>query len=223
MSLRAKAQARLSTSSVINDDAAAAYASSAAAVAEARTSISEAARSIRVVLAKGLAGRNGKTSTSASKKENDPGGGAPLVRKFQEAKADMAEQDKVIATLRSMLRRGGGENGKTEKEIDNEIDTALFKGVDMNVHGAGGLPAIAPGASRELLMRELRSLKVREDASCACMPPARRANRRRRRRKRRGEKCRCCCFSLLTVFFPSLHHACMEQTPLPSPAGQGVD
>lgn len=161
MSLRAKVSARLTTSSVKDDDGGAADAVAvSSAAAAARASISEAARSIRLVLAKGLAGRSGRSSTA--RKENDePGGGAPLVRRFRELQADRAEQDKVIAALRSMLR----DKGVSDSRVDQAVDAALFKGVDMKAHdaaaSAGGLPVIAPGASRELLMRELRNLKVR--------------------------------------------------------------
>ena len=189
-----------------DDDDDDAPASSAVAQTVA-TSVAEAARSIRVVLAKGLAGRT--SSKSKSSKENDePSGGAPLLRRFRELQTDREEQDKVIDALRSLLR----DKGEQDSRIDQQVDAALFRGIDMK--GGGGLPAIAHGASRELLLRELRNLKVR-DASRAlvaevfvsCRTPIGApfivlvvaARKRKRKRDRRTVVPSRCC--IVVVFF----------------------
>lgn len=114
-----------------------------------RVSLANAARDIRAVLARGLASRK-----DAPTKENDaPRSGAPLLAKFRAAQADLAEQDKVISALRAMLRGGGA----PDDAIDRWIDRHLFPGVDTSEGHEG---VIAPGASRELLAREIRHLKV---------------------------------------------------------------
>jgi hypothetical protein len=115
-----------------------------------RVSLANAARDIRSVLARGLASRK-----DAPAKENDaPRSGAPLLAKFRAAQADLAEQDKVISALRAMLRGGGA----PDDAIDRCIDRHLFPGVDTSEGHEG---VIAPGASRELLAREIRHLKAR--------------------------------------------------------------
>ena len=114
-----------------------------------RVSLANAARDIRAVLARGLASRK-----DAPTKENDaPRSGAPLLAKFRAAQMDLAEQDKVISALRAMLRGGGA----PDDAIDRWIDRHLFPGVDTSEGHEG---VIAPGASRELLAREIRHLKV---------------------------------------------------------------
>ena len=137
-----------------------------------RVSLANAARDIRAVLARGLASRK-----DASAKENDaPRSGAPLLAKFRAAQADLAEQDKVISALRAMLRGGGA----PDDAIDRWIDRHLFPGVDTSEGHEG---VIAPGASRELLAREIRHLKARSrpraDPRAPAPPP--RASRPRAR------------------------------------------
>ena len=90
-------------------------------------------------------------------------GSSGLLRKFREAQADRAEADKTVAALRSMLLA----RGETDGSIDATIDEVLFKGLKgaHGVPGRGEAPTVAFGASRELLMRELRSMRARAAAS----------------------------------------------------------
>ena len=129
----------------------------AAAPADPPSALLEAARSIRAVLARGLSARRAPTAAS---KENAsvPSAGSPLLAKFRALQTDVAEQDKVVAALRGMLRRGGA----PDAAIDACIDKALFPGVDppSTRRSATVADAIAPGASRELLMREVRALRA---------------------------------------------------------------
>ena len=134
----------------------------AAAPADPPSALLEAARSIRAVLARGLSARRAPTAAS---KENAsvPSAGSPLLAKFRALQTDVAEQDKVVAALRGMLRRGGA----PDAAIDACIDKALFPGVDppSTRRSATVADAIAPGASRELLAREIRALRAERDAA----------------------------------------------------------
>ena len=97
----------------------------AAAPADPPSALLEAARSIRAVLARGLSARRAPTAAS---KENAsvPSAGSPLLAKFRALQTDVAEQDKVVAALRGMLRRARA----PDAAIDACIDKALFPGVD---------------------------------------------------------------------------------------------
>ena len=153
----------------------------AARLAEAdamKVALADAARSIRAVLAKGLAprepgqakpgGRVIRESDPSSSKENRGSNvvrteetpeerNAPLLAKFRRAQADRAEQDKVIAAMRGLLRRAGA----TPEMIDRAVDRELFPGVE----NPSDESVVAPGSSRELLMREVRRLRAREKAA----------------------------------------------------------
>ena len=68
-----------------------------------------------------------RAPTAASKENASvPSAGSPLLAKFRALQTDVAEQDKVVAALRGMLRRGGA----PDAAIDACIDKALFPGVD---------------------------------------------------------------------------------------------
>ena len=149
----------------------------AARLAEAdamKVALADAARSIRAVLAKGLAPREpgqakpGGRIIRESSKENRGANvvgteetpeerNAPLLAKFRRAQADRAEQDKVIAAMRGLLRRAGA----TPEMIDRAVDRELFPGVE----NPSDESVVAPGSSRELLMREVRRLRAREKAA----------------------------------------------------------
>ena len=149
----------------------------AARLAEAdamKVALADAARSIRAVLAKGLAPREsgqakpGGRIIRESSKENRGSNvvgteetpeerNAPLLAKFRRAQADRAEQDKVIAAMRGLLRRAGA----TPEMIDRAVDRELFPGVE----NPSDESVVAPGSSRELLMREVRRLRAREKAA----------------------------------------------------------
>ena len=130
--------------------------------------------SIRAVLAKGLAPREsgqakpGGRIIRESSKENRGANvvgteetpeerNAPLLAKFRRAQADRAEQDKVIAAMRGLLRRAGA----SPEMIDRAVDRELFPGVE----NPSDESVVAPGSSRELLMREVRRLRAREKAA----------------------------------------------------------
>ena len=149
----------------------------AARLAEAdamKVALADAARSIRAVLAKGLAPResgqakHGGRIIRESSKENRGANvagteetpeerNAPLLAKFRRAQADRAEQDKVIAAMRGLLRRAGA----SPEMIDRAVDRELFPGVE----NPSDESVVAPGSSRELLMREVRRLRAREKAA----------------------------------------------------------
>ena len=149
----------------------------AARLAEAdamKVALADAARSIRAVLAKGLAPREqgqakpGGRIIRESSKENRGSNvvgteetpeerNAPLLAKFRRAQADRAEQDKVIAAMRGLLRRAGA----SPEMIDRAVDRELFPGVE----NPSDESVVAPGSSRELLMREVRRLRAREKAA----------------------------------------------------------
>ena len=44
--------------------------------------------------------------------------GAPLLRKFKEAQADRAEQDRVVGALRAMLRDSGLPDARVDTAVD---------------------------------------------------------------------------------------------------------
>ncbi len=149
----------------------------AARLAEAdamKVALADAARSIRAVLAKGLAPREpgqakpGGRIIRESSKENRGANvvgteetpeerNAPLLAKFRRAQADRAEQDKVIAAMRGLLRRAGA----SPEMIDRAVDRELFPGVE----NPSDESVVAPGSSRELLMREVRRLRARDKAA----------------------------------------------------------
>ena len=144
--------------------------------AEARAVALESASRIRHLLAKGLAPR-----PRAGAKENDSPASSPsvLLTKFRALQTDLAERDKTVEALKDMLRRGGA----PETAIDRHVAKHLFPGVDVSVIGATPVAAsaatgtssvelgtdarrgnplgIVPGASRELMEREIRSLRAR--------------------------------------------------------------
>ena len=144
--------------------------------AEARAVALESASRIRHLLAKGLAPR-----PRAGAKENDSPASSPsvLLTKFRALQTDLAERDKTVEALKDMLRRGGA----PETAIDRHVAKHLFPGVDVSAIGATPVAAsaatgtssvelgtdarrgnplgIVPGASRELMEREIRSLRAR--------------------------------------------------------------
>ena len=150
---------------------------------EARAVALESASRIRLLLAKGLAPR-----PRAGAKENDTPSSSPsgLLAKFRALQTDLAERDKTVEALKDMLRRGGA----PETAIDRHVAKHLFPGVDVSAFGGGDVSAgaksargeivsphakssvredarrgnplgIVPGASRELMEREIRSLRAR--------------------------------------------------------------
>ncbi len=144
--------------------------------AEARAVALESASRIRHLLAKGLAPR-----PRAGAKENDSPASSPsvLLTKFRALQTDLAERDKTVEALKDMLRRGGA----PETAIDRHVAKHLFPNVDVSAIGATTVAAsaatgtssveldtdarrgnplgIVPGASRELMEREIRSLRAR--------------------------------------------------------------
>ena len=139
--------------------------------AEARAVALESASRIRHLLAKGLAPR---PRTGA--KENDTPSASPsvLLAKFRALQTDLAERDKTVEALKDMLRRGGA----PETAIDRHVAKHLFPGVDVSAVSAVGATSevaaseredarrgnplgIVPGASRELMEREIRALRAR--------------------------------------------------------------
>ena len=144
--------------------------------AEARAVALESASRIRHLLAKGLAPR-----PRVGAKENDSPASSPsvLLTKFRALQTDLAERDKTVEALKDMLRRGGA----PETAIDRHVAKHLFPGVDVSAIGATPVAAsaatgtssvelgtdakrgnplgIVPGASRELMEREIRSLRAR--------------------------------------------------------------
>ena len=149
---------------------------------EARAVALASASRIRLLLAKGLAPR-----PRAGAKENDTpsSSNSGLLAKFRALQTDLAERDKTVEALKDMLRRGGA----PETAIDRHVAKHLFPGVDVSAVGGGegdgtgaksargetstrksseredarrGNPlGIVPGASRELMEREIRSLRAR--------------------------------------------------------------
>ena len=149
---------------------------------EARAVALASASRIRLLLAKGLAPR-----PRAGAKENDTPSSSTsgLLAKFRALQTDLAERDKTVEALKDMLRRGGA----PETAIDRHVAKHLFPGVDVSAVGSGegdgtgaksargetstrksseredarrGNPlGIVPGASRELMEREIRSLRAR--------------------------------------------------------------
>jgi hypothetical protein len=149
---------------------------------EARAVALASASRIRLLLAKGLAPR-----PRAGAKENDTPSSSTsgLLAKFRALQTDLAERDKTVEALKDMLRRGGA----PETAIDRHVAKHLFPGVDVSAVGGGegdgtgaksargetstrksseredarrGNPlGIVPGASRELMEREIRSLRAR--------------------------------------------------------------
>ena len=141
-----------------------------------KSALADAARSIRVVLAKGLAAREPRHGHAKTARAMDPSKenrmslanahapdetpeerAAPLLAKFRRAQADRAEQDKIIAAMRRLLTRAGA----TKTMIDAAVDRELFPGVS----NASDESVVAFGSSRELLMREVRRLRAREKAA----------------------------------------------------------
>lgn len=140
------------------------------------SALADAARSIRGVLAKGLAAREPRHGHAKTARAMDPSKenrmslanahapdetpeerAAPLLAKFRRAQADRAEQDKIIAAMRRLLTRAGA----TKTMIDAAVDRELFPGVS----NASDESVVAFGSSRELLMREVRRLRAREKAA----------------------------------------------------------
>ena len=140
------------------------------------SALADAARSIRGVLAKGLAAREPRHGHAKTARAMDPSKenrmslanahapdetpeerAAPLLAKFRRAQADRAEQDKIIAAMRRLLTRAGA----TKEMIDAAVDRELFPGVS----NASDESVVAFGSSRELLMREVRRLRAREKAA----------------------------------------------------------
>lgn len=149
---------------------------------EARAVALASASRIRLLLAKGLAPR-----PRAGAKENDTPSSSTsgLLAKFRALQTDLAERDKTVEALKDMLRRGGA----PETAIDRHVAKHLFPGVDVSAvrsgegDGTGAKSAraetstrksseredarrgnplgIVPGASRELMEREIRSLRAR--------------------------------------------------------------
>jgi hypothetical protein len=91
-----------------------------------KSALADAARSIRGVLAKGLAAREPRHGHPKTARAMDPSKenrmslanahapdetpeerAAPLLAKFRRAQADRAEQDKIIAAMRRLLTRAG--------------------------------------------------------------------------------------------------------------------
>jgi hypothetical protein len=141
-----------------------------------KSALADAARSIRGVLAKGLAAREPRHGHPKTARAMDPSKenrmslanahapdetpeerAAPLLAKFRRAQADRAEQDKIIAAMRRLLTRAGA----TKEMIDAAVDRELFPGVST----ASDESVVAFGSSRELLMREVRRLRAREKAA----------------------------------------------------------
>jgi hypothetical protein len=141
-----------------------------------KSALADAARSIRGVLAKGLAAREPRHGHAKTARAMDPSKenrmslanahapdetpeerAAPLLAKFRRAQADRAEQDKIIAAMRRLLTRAGA----TKTMIDAAVDRELFPGVS----NASDESVVAFGSSRELLMREVRRLRAREKAA----------------------------------------------------------
>ena len=141
-----------------------------------KSALADAARSIRGVLAKGLAAREPRHGHPKTARVMDPSKenrmslanahapdetpeerAAPLLAKFRRAQADRAEQDKIIAAMRRLLTRAGA----TKEMIDAAVDRELFPGVST----ASDESVVAFGSSRELLMREVRRLRAREKAA----------------------------------------------------------
>ena len=141
-----------------------------------KSALADAARSIRGVLAKGLAAREPRHGHPKTARVMDPSKenrmslanahapdetpeerAAPLLAKFRRAQADRAEQDKIIAAMRRLLTRAGA----TKEMIDAAVDRELFPGVS----NASDESVVAFGSSRELLMREVRRLRAREKAA----------------------------------------------------------
>ena len=141
-----------------------------------KSALADAARSIRGVLAKGLAAREPRHGHPKTARAMDPSKenrmslanahapdetpeerAAPLLAKFRRAQADRAEQDKIIAAMRRLLTRAGA----TKEMIDAAVDRELFPGVS----NASDESVVAFGSSRELLMREVRRLRAREKAA----------------------------------------------------------
>lgn len=141
-----------------------------------KSALVDAARSIRGVLAKGLAAREPRHGHAKTARAMDPSKenrmslanahapdetpeerAAPLLAKFRRAQADRAEQDKIIAAMRRLLTRAGA----TKTMIDAAVDRELFPGVS----NASDESVVAFGSSRELLMREVRRLRAREKAA----------------------------------------------------------
>ena len=141
-----------------------------------KSALADAARSIRGVLAKGLAAREPRHGHPKTARAMDPSKenrmslanahapdetpeerAAPLLAKFRRAQADRAEQDKIIAAMRRLLTRAGA----TKTMIDAAVDRELFPGVS----NASDESVVAFGSSRELLMREVRRLRAREKAA----------------------------------------------------------
>ena len=141
-----------------------------------KSALADAARSIRGVLAKGLAAREPRHGHAKTARAMDPSKenrmslanahapdetpeerAAPLLAKFRRAQADRAEQDKIIAAMRRLLTRAGA----TKEMIDAAVDRELFPGVS----NASDESVVAFGSSRELLMREVRRLRAREKAA----------------------------------------------------------
>ena len=122
--------------------------------------IVEAAKTIRDVLARGLEPRVPKRDAASSKENAVPTRGAPLLAKFREMQADRAEQDRVVAALRAMILKNASAAGAptTDAAIDAEVNAALFPGVRVDANDPSR--TIAPGASREMLMREVRLLRA---------------------------------------------------------------
>ena len=141
-----------------------------------KSALADAARSIRGVLAKGLAAREPRHGHAKTARAMDPSKenrmslanahapdetpeerAAPLLAKFRRAQADRAEQDKIIAAMRRLLTRAGA----TKTMIDAAVDRELFPGVS----NASDESVVAFGSSRELLMREVRRMRAREKAA----------------------------------------------------------
>ena len=141
-----------------------------------KSALVDAARSIRGVLAKGLAAREPRHGHPKTARAMDPSKenrmslanahapdetpeerAAPLLAKFRRAQADRAEQDKIIAAMRRLLTRAGA----TKTMIDAAVDRELFPGVS----NASDESVVAFGSSREQLMREVRRLRAREKAA----------------------------------------------------------
>ena len=141
-----------------------------------KSALADAARSIRGVLAKGLAAREPRHGHAKTARAMDPSKenrmslanahapdetpeerAAPLLAKFRRAQADRAEQDKIIAAMRRLLTRAGA----TKEMIDAAVDRELFPGVS----NASDESVVAFGSSRELLMREVRRLRARDKAA----------------------------------------------------------
>ena len=106
-----------------------------------KSALVDAARSIRGVLAKGLAAREPRHGHAKTARAMDPSKenrmslanahapdetpeerAAPLLAKFRRAQADRAEQDKIIAAMRRLLTRAGATKEMIDAAFNTDVD-----------------------------------------------------------------------------------------------------